>query len=712
MTKNFITLLLLSVAINAFAQFEKNQSASDSLMNLVESSADWGDYDQDGDLDLAICGTYGTMYTIVYRNDNGKFININAGLQGVSEGNISWGDFDDDNDLDLLLTGIINNGFESIRITKIYRNDDGTFVPIEAGLTGFSEGTSKWGDYDQDGDLDIALIGRTDEDGTKDLLKVYRNDMGMFVEMDLPIQPTIINLHGSVSWGDYDNDEDLDLLVTGLGYNQTNDDFITRILRNDHGIFKEDTTELVGVVNGKAEWNDHDMDGDLDIAILGERFDLSFVTAIYNNDGQGTFIYNEAPFHQVSNGSIDWGDYDNDGDSDLLITGIQENTYLPVTNIYTNNNGEFDSLQNALPGVWGTANWADYDQDGDLDILISGLDEMYTNEFTVLFKNMHKLNQTINFEPIQDRVYGDSSFNLKASASSNLPISYHLVSGSVSITGEVINITGVGDVVIEARQTGNHEYDSAKSILQTFSILKKELIVVADSQSIYYGEPLPDFTFSYHGFAYGEDSSVLDSLPVISTTASAESDAGNYDIILNGGKSDNYDNLLVNGSLTIKKSNATINIEDLEHIFDGTVKTPLITTIPEGLNYTVTYNGDNTLPQEAGEYEVKVIIEDKNYIGIEITFLNINTPLGLQNEESKPKILIYPNPSDEIIFLSGKILPKTSVQIHSLDGKMLLNELTFERRFLNIEHIPSGTYILSLQDQLNKQYFAKTIVID
>jgi len=62
----------------------------------------------------------------IYRNDNGIFTDINAGLKEIAFGSCSWGDYDNDGDLDILLSGAW--------ITKIYRNDNGVFTDINAGL--------------------------------------------------------------------------------------------------------------------------------------------------------------------------------------------------------------------------------------------------------------------------------------------------------------------------------------------------------------------------------------------------------------------------------------------------------------------------------------------------------------------------------------------------------------------------------------------------
>ncbi|MCB0293430.1 MAG: VCBS repeat-containing protein, partial [Calditrichaeota bacterium] len=110
----------------------------------------WGDYDNDGDLDLAIAGQRDSLATVnpfsgIFRNDNGSFVDINANLAQLSASILAWGDYDNDNDLDLFLGGY--PGIGSPNEAYIYRNDNGSFVDINADLTGVSNGTAEWGDY-------------------------------------------------------------------------------------------------------------------------------------------------------------------------------------------------------------------------------------------------------------------------------------------------------------------------------------------------------------------------------------------------------------------------------------------------------------------------------------------------------------------------------------------------------------------------------------
>ena len=133
----------------------------------------------------------------VYRNDGGAFVDISASLAGASSSSVEWGDYDNDGDLDILLTG---NG-----VSKLYGNQDGRFVDIFASLPGVYVGSVAWGDYDNDRDLDILLTGNAPP-----MAHVLRNDVGVFV--DIPTSLTGVGF-SSVAWGDYDSDGDLDILL-------------------------------------------------------------------------------------------------------------------------------------------------------------------------------------------------------------------------------------------------------------------------------------------------------------------------------------------------------------------------------------------------------------------------------------------------------------------------------------------------------------------
>nr|WP_276611349.1 FG-GAP-like repeat-containing protein [Fodinibius halophilus] len=335
---------------------------SAGLTNVYESSADWGDFDNDGDLDIAITGNNGSgPQSLIYRNNgDGTFTDINAGLTGLSRGSAKWGDFDGDDDLDLVITGDDGTSPKSL----IYENNgDGTFSDIGAGLTGLFASSADWGDFDGDGDLDLAITGNN---GVGPQSLIYENNGGSFSTIGAGLTGL---QHGSADWGDFDGDGDLDLLITGSDGSGPQ----SFIYENDGGSFSKLGAGLTGIGIGDGEWGDFDGDGDLDLILTGDNSSGSLQSLIYENNGDGTFSTINAGLTGVYNSSVNWGDLDGDGDLDLLITGNDGNNSQSL--IYENENSNFSNISAGLTGVInGAADLGDFDNDGDLDLIIAGTD--------------------------------------------------------------------------------------------------------------------------------------------------------------------------------------------------------------------------------------------------------------------------------------------------------------------------------------------------
>jgi len=131
-----------------------------------------------------------------------EFTPVNAGLTGVYVSSVAWGDYDNDGDLDILLTGA-DSGWNPI--SQVYRNDGGAFTDISAGLTGVRYSSVAWGDYDNDGDLDILLTG-WDSGGSR-ISKVCRNNRGSntFTVNSVPnppsnLQTSVVGQNATLSW--------------------------------------------------------------------------------------------------------------------------------------------------------------------------------------------------------------------------------------------------------------------------------------------------------------------------------------------------------------------------------------------------------------------------------------------------------------------------------------------------------------------------------
>jgi uncharacterized delta-60 repeat protein len=378
-------LAVCALAVLATARPAAAQAFTDigaSLTGVYASSVAWGDYDNDGDLDFLLTGCSSTRVANIYRNDGGgAFAVIDAGLIPVRFSSVAWGDYDNDGDLDILLTG----DTDVSRVTRVYRNNgDGTFADTAAGLTDLSYSSVAWGDYDNDGDLDILLAGST---GLSNVAKIYRNDgNGAFCEIATSLASVA---NPSAAWGDYDNDGDLDILLAG----SSSAGPVANIYRSDgNGVFTNIPAGLAGVTSSSVAWGDYDSDGRLDILLTGadESLPALRVAKVYHGDGGGVFTDIVANLTGVSASSAAWGDYDNDGDLDILLTGSPDGT-TGIADVYRNNgDGTFTDIAAGLTGVYySSVAWGDYDNDGDLDILLTGMTS------STLFARIYRNNITV-----------------------------------------------------------------------------------------------------------------------------------------------------------------------------------------------------------------------------------------------------------------------------------------------------------------------------
>ncbi|GJQ63770.1 MAG: hypothetical protein SCALA702_28230 [Melioribacteraceae bacterium] len=337
---------------NYFAIVEPLFSELEGLtfIGVYNSSVSWGDYDNDGDLDILLIGTTGSDYiTKIYKNQGSDTFEELEGLPlvGVTQGSVAWGDYDNDGDLDILLTGYSNSG----DISKIYKNQGGdTFEELEGlPLVGVYNSSVSWGDYDNDGDLDISLTGYSNSGY---ISKIYKNQRSDTFE-ELEGLPLVGVDNSSVSWGDYDNDGDLDILLTGY----SNSGYISKIYKNQGGdTFEElEGLPLIGVYRGAVSWGDYDNDGDLDIFLTGTTDD-SGISKIYKNQGGDTFEELEGlSLIDVKWSSGAWGDYDNDSDLDILLTGY-DNDGVVISKIYKNNSEVINTKPNSPENLITTVN--------------------------------------------------------------------------------------------------------------------------------------------------------------------------------------------------------------------------------------------------------------------------------------------------------------------------------------------------------------------
>ena len=349
------------------------------IIGVESGSVDLGDYDNDGDLDLLVTGYDGTdSSTKVYRNDGNMAFTEQSdiSLPDIHNSSVEWGDYDNDGDLDILLS-----------VTAVYRNDGNNVFTEMTGnnFPGIDYGSLSWGDYNNDGLRDFIVTGHYNN---RPVAKIYRNfGDGSFIEQsDISMMGVF---YSAVAWGDYDNDNDLDLLISG----ESSTGYVSTIYQNDGNNIFTESWSFVGVNHASVAWGDYDDDGWLDIVLTGDD-GSGLISKIYRNNAGNSFTEQTGiVLPGVDGSSVNWGDFDNDGDTDLLING----NGISETKIFRNEGGnQFNEITDLnLTAVRNNSStstkWGDLDNDGDLDILLTGLS---TGPISKIYCNNTVINNT------------------------------------------------------------------------------------------------------------------------------------------------------------------------------------------------------------------------------------------------------------------------------------------------------------------------------
>lgn len=340
----------------------------------------WGDYDNDGNIDVMtlghVQGITASISQLWHNNGDETFtdVTIPAGLNpnnGDAHGAV-WADFDKDGDLDLYISKGTPKANPNNYNELWQNNGDGTFTNVA--------GTSHVGgkshrnrgsyaiDYDLDSDLDIFATSFE----TPNLL--FRNDGGLqFVDVAGPagLQRSEIE-NRTAAWADFDGDGLIDVLITKSCV----------LFKNlGDGTFA-DVTAAAGITPfdeaQAGAWGDYDGDGDLDLYITtdGKRDQA----VLYRNNGDGTFTDVTTASGAINNAGAlgaNWGDYDNDGFLDLYIVNTEDGTSQPNRLFRNNGDGTFTDVAltagvGAKPGLGrgSDASFIDYNNDGFLDLFV------------------------------------------------------------------------------------------------------------------------------------------------------------------------------------------------------------------------------------------------------------------------------------------------------------------------------------------------------
>lgn len=383
-------LIFLSIIILSFNSHEQtirfeiqDPALSPQPGRTLRENTAVSDINGDGYQDLVFGRTF-------YINDgNGGFYNyIDTTIKELSMSCIAFADIDGDGKEELFITG---QDTSSNRVALLYKNDgNGNFTEVpNTPFIGTNGVGIRFADVTGNGAKDVLTFGRISHVLT--IPKLYINDgNGNFTEeTNTPFENS---KYTNIAFGDLNGNGHEDIITTGTRIINNQYDLFTKIYLNDgNGIFSEQ--ENASFETYENHWSggsfnvldlaDIDGDGDLDLIIGGSGTDRLFSTDLYANDGNGYFTkVNNTHLADIRRGGIAFNDVDNDGDMDLIISGLtrnSENTMpfsLPLTKLYENDGaGNFSENTNVnFHGVSiGTIVFIDINNNGYDDIFLSGL---------------------------------------------------------------------------------------------------------------------------------------------------------------------------------------------------------------------------------------------------------------------------------------------------------------------------------------------------
>ena len=336
-----------------------------------------------------------------------NFVNVtqDVGLDNlnVKRSKILLTDYDNDSDLDLYTTSAVLDA-----APNLFRNEGGKFVPIAT--VRHRGDTATFADLDKDGDPDLYLSG---DEGSTLLLN---DGAGNFTEMtDFDGAQSDLNPkdrgRGQSLFVDYDHDGDLDLFKTGNP--------VEMYRNNGDGVFSDVSnqtfipSERPGTRD--AGLGDFDDDGDIDLLIANDGSGCTLYTNLRQGKLQALTDETGIPQNHVFT-TVTVADYDNDGDIDLFLATDGETLHQ----LYRNRgDGTFapdvrsvDAATNAAKGVGGLdAHFLDYDNDGFLDLWFIGTPKEGNGRSVFLFRNdgTGRFTDASNFLPDTIRSGGDGT---------------------------------------------------------------------------------------------------------------------------------------------------------------------------------------------------------------------------------------------------------------------------------------------------------------
>jgi len=399
-TTTLLKTLGILVHCSSFAQ---NFTASEpvNVQGIIYGDVKWIDINKDHHQELIICGQsadYNDTTVIVNNNLDTLKLNQTTNFTALTLASLTTADLNNDGYEDCIMTG--SNTASSTYNTIILMNDtNGGFTEQTTNMSGVISGKIKTGLINDDNLVDVILSG-IDANYNYVTKLYFQDNSGQFTEQNTTL---FGNCFGDITIFDVNNNGFQDVLLTGFDttYAPNSKLYINDGLGNLTELSNSGISKFYFSATSVA---DYDNDNDLDLLINGIDAAYTAKSYIYKNDGQGHFVAdNSVNFQNSYFGTADFIDADADGDWDVFIGG-QDDTGTLYSNYYTNNAGiytiETDISDTIIDVNISSTSWADYDNDMDLDLVITGMNSNGNIELYVYTNDLYDINPDLDSLPI------------------------------------------------------------------------------------------------------------------------------------------------------------------------------------------------------------------------------------------------------------------------------------------------------------------------
>jgi len=747
--KRIISSSLLKMTLGLFAligttqtfgqYFEKITTGSLVEIKQQSYSANWADVNNDGYDDMLILNLSDTGTNVLYMNNgDGSFsANPESGIEEFISQSIAatWGDYNNDGYLDVYICNTANQGAASENFL-FKNNGDGSFTRIIDGVVatdvGWSVGAA-WADYNRDGFIDLYVANF---DGVNYLYKNLGD--GTFERITEGDIVTDVAASYGAYWADYDNDNWPDLFVANAYGSALPPDNNALYHNNGDGTFTKITEGHIvnndGISQG-ASWGDYNNDGYLDLFVSNHDWSDNKINFLYKNNGDGTFSLvsniNVTTDQNTSFGSA-WLDANNDGFLDLVVAN---NKSTNRNNFFYLNNGDqtFSSI-NTDPFATDVLrsfgiSFSDYNRDGYADIFSATYSTSQENGF---YKNIGGTNNWIAIK-LQGTVSNNAAIGARinvwtngilqireiasssgaycsSSFTQNIGIGSNEIIDSIIVTWPSGSINKWTDVGINQHLTltESSSLNNETSII-SFQVENQAEPTVIDPESstvlvkMPYGYSLealqPVISVSEGAQVSPASGQAIDfSQGSVTYTVTAEngSDIQNWEVTVQNllNSESEIISFVINGQIgetVINTDNKTINLV----MAVGTDLSALVPTITVSEGASVNPSSGSVVDFSGGDVSFTVTSEDNQSTTVWVVSISLN--VSIEEIVETKNIWVFPNPTSGILNIVDDSEKIISVEIISLSGS-IISEKSYDSNAIQMDltSLKPGIYFVKI----------------